>query len=226
MLLLWIALAPAMAPAAQFSFHGVSDFFGTTIVTADGSPVEIWGTITIDTDVLAAAFPDGNVTTYNHSSGSAIGTSFLSATIYSNGISGTPILLSSGASDQLIDYNPDPDFGGLYITLGYEQENGGIFTRSVLNLTTNTPLPTILIGGVLLPDLSQASDLYFDVSSSVGPNGAEETLFAGGLVDALAIAAVPEPATWALVIIGFGAIGAGTRRRRTDAAGRALSKAC
>jgi hypothetical protein len=31
-----------------------------------------------------------------------------------------------------------------------------------------------------------------------------------------AVAAVPEPATWALMLIGFGAIGFGMRRRRAD----------
>ncbi len=31
-----------------------------------------------------------------------------------------------------------------------------------------------------------------------------------------AVAAVPEPATWALMMLGFGAIGFGMRRRRTD----------
>lgn len=33
--------------------------------------------------------------------------------------------------------------------------------------------------------------------------------------DNIAVSAVPEPASWALLIIGFGAVGAGMRRRRT-----------
>lgn len=36
--------------------------------------------------------------------------------------------------------------------------------------------------------------------------------------DNLAFASVPEPATWALLILGFGVIGAGMRRRATGAA--------
>ena len=35
----------------------------------------------------------------------------------------------------------------------------------------------------------------------------------GGI--SLSIAAVPEPATWAMMIIGFGAVGVAARRRRT-----------
>jgi len=37
----------------------------------------------------------------------------------------------------------------------------------------------------------------------------------GVLLDAVSIQAVPEPATWAIMILGFGAIGLQIRRRRT-----------
>ena len=35
--------------------------------------------------------------------------------------------------------------------------------------------------------------------------------------------AVPEPATWAMLMLGFGAIGASLRRRKADALGDALT---
>lgn len=37
----------------------------------------------------------------------------------------------------------------------------------------------------------------------------------GGLTPASPLSAVPEPATWAMMLLGFGAIGAGLRRRRS-----------
>ena len=40
----------------------------------------------------------------------------------------------------------------------------------------------------------------------------------GVFLDAVSLAAVPEPATWALMILGFGAIGGALRRRRATPA--------
>ncbi len=38
--------------------------------------------------------------------------------------------------------------------------------------------------------------------------------FRGSIIDSIAIAAVPEPTTWALMILGFGMVGSALRRRR------------
>ncbi len=45
--------------------------------------------------------------------------------------------------------------------------------------------------------------------------GVSDTL--GGYVDSIKLTAVPEPATWAMMIMGFGGIGAVLRRRRAPA---------
>ena len=47
--------------------------------------------------------------------------------------------------------------------------------------------------------------------------GTSETL--GGYVDDIKLTAVPEPSTWAMMIMGFGTAGALLRRRRVRAAG-------
>jgi len=41
--------------------------------------------------------------------------------------------------------------------------------------------------------------------------------FTGALVDGNPVDPVPEPATWAMLIAGFGLVGAASRRRRTSA---------
>ena len=58
-------------------------------------------------------------------------------------------------------------------------------------------------------DLSGFTDL---VSLQFGPAGS------GGYtaIDNIAVVAVPEPATWGLMLMGFGAMGMATRRRRTS----------
>eukprot|EP01041_Mallomonas_annulata_P019365 gene19365-38671_t len=45
--------------------------------------------------------------------------------------------------------------------------------------------------------------------------GISDTL--GGYVDNIRLTAVPEPATWAMMILGFGGVGAALRRRRASA---------
>lgn len=39
-------------------------------------------------------------------------------------------------------------------------------------------------------------------------------LFRGSIIDSIVITAVPEPATWVLMILGFGIVGSALRRRR------------
>lgn len=62
-------------------------------------------------------------------------------------------------------------------------------------------------------DVSGLGDnpLYYnnDVTASVNGRG-----FASGSVQVTSVGAVPEPGTWALMILGFGAMGVAMRRRR------------
>lgn len=55
--------------------------------------------------------------------------------------------------------------------------------------------------------------VYFD---TIHPTTQLHSAIASGIAAELGIAAVPEPETWALMIIGFGAVGSALRRRRYD----------
>lgn len=55
----------------------------------------------------------------------------------------------------------------------------------------------------------------FDGSAYDDTPGAYQITFAGVTFGPAATGGVPEPATWAMMLMGFGAIGAGLRRRRT-----------
>lgn len=68
------------------------------------------------------------------------------------------------------------------------------------------------------------NDGFFSVDLTTGAATRIGTIGAGNLIGlSLApAAAVPEPGTWAMMLIGFGAIGAATRRRRSAKARLAL----
>lgn len=82
-----------------------------------------------------------------------------------------------------------------------------------------TPAPHFTTSGVLFTTSGVAWNIYrngtdvltgFDGVNYI-PNGSG-TQFAGTFT----LAAVPEPATWGMLILGFAAIGAGMRRRTTS----------
>jgi PEP-CTERM motif len=74
---------------------------------------------------------------------------------------------------------------------------------------------TMLIDPSLNASLTLTTDQIVGGIGNVvlsGPNGGE--LYGDYSVDSVTIAAVPEPATWAMMIIGFGGAGAAMRRLR------------
>ena len=84
----------------------------------------------------------------------------------------------------------------------------------VFGSNTAGSLGTFLFGGnneafYLLPSFGHYS--FYDFRAvPVGEHAARANFLLGGLT----VAAVPEPATWAMMILGFGVIGAAARSRR------------
>lgn len=146
---------------------------------------------------------------------------------------GPAVLLDPQEGDQFLDMNGALASGGIYqdVTgLGAGQQlslsfyvgkwatNGpGQVVYSLVDLGSNSVIGggTRVVGG--------AGDVWERVSlTGVTTSGDVRVQFVGqaffqagpGLDNVSLTAGVPEPAAWALMILGFGAVGAGVRRRR------------
>jgi hypothetical protein len=208
-----LAVAATSADAAvTISFTGdaaygsyVRTYTGSDSFAYDAGTPTVSGKITIDTAAIGAnqatapgAYYDGG------------GAAFLTGSFFSTGA--TP-LLSGSVVGQLI--TSDPDFGTASVELYFETiDPDGFKHSSVFTLTSNSALPAITVGGILLPDFSQATDLTFLVTNQEGPNDNYVETYSSGYVTSVAIAAVPEPASWAMMVSGFGLVGGVLRRRQ------------
>ena len=80
------------------------------------------------------------------------------------------------------------------------------------------------LAGTISHSTSTPTNLDWQIFSAnfvaTGPNILSFTNLTGGpnegiLLDAVSVTGVPEPGTWAMMVLGFGAIGFATRRRRS-----------
>jgi hypothetical protein len=109
-----------------------------------------------------------------------------------------------GTSTQLYVIDTDLD------VLAKQNNNGGVLT-TVGSLGTN-------LGSRTSFDISGTDAIAFNGNTLYNVNLGTGALSAVGKTDralfGIAIAAVPEPATWAMMILGFGVVGYSMRRRR------------
>lgn len=84
----------------------------------------------------------------------------------------------------------------------------GSFSNSFTGLPNNSATFTNYTSGNIVITGSGPTTLTFT------QNGGDD--FRGSIIDNVSIAAVPEPATWGMMILGFGLVGAAVRRRRTN----------
>jgi PEP-CTERM motif len=139
----------------------------------------------------------------------------------------------NGPSDLQVDYLVNPFSPGnpssLTIsfapTTAFALDFTTLFNPTSVAFTLSTGFTTSAVGpdyGANPEFIGFVSSTQFDsITLSVGtcdPNGVCPSWVVADVINAdAAVAAVPEPSTWAMMILGFGGIGAMTYRRRKSA---------
>ena len=195
-----IAAAPAQATVVVLNYSGAIEYsasYGgpTNAVYAIGTPFS--GTLTYDTGAIPS-YNDGTTATYYGSFGSlslTIGSFSAIEDSYLNGfIRHTPLTEILAYGDVLSISTPNPFINGHNFPVQW-----GLDYNDMTRTAMSSPL---------LPAQYPNSPPGF-VRFYIGDNNGFSTGFAN-----LTAAAVPEPATWAIMILGFGAIGAAIRSKR------------
>jgi PEP-CTERM motif len=127
------------------------------------------------------------------------------------------------AQSKVLVANGDEDFAGVLVTsagaLGFD-----VYLNDLGPLTVNFYNGASLLGSIaFLADANSTNNFQFaGITSAIPITSFRFTSTAGGtfntgidnlLAAAPSTGAVPEPATWALLLVGFGLIGASMRRR-------------
>jgi hypothetical protein len=124
---------------------------------------------------------------------------------------------SSSADIDLIDRR---DSGDTYGISSFAGGATGNFSNNVLNPPISTTISGTTLTGVLDPSLCSLPDNQCGDFVSVGIH--LQLANAGFSVNPLPpiffVSSVPEPATWAVMLVGFGALGAAMRRSHTRVA--------
>ncbi|WP_181160087.1 Npun_F0296 family exosortase-dependent surface protein [Sandaracinobacter neustonicus] len=137
---------------------------------------------------------------------------------------GTSYLSVLGGGSATIYFAPD--------TKSFQFDWGSIDTYNTLTVTSSTGIYTIVPGSSSFPNTADGNQHAHGTNGRVtvwgdvaGETFSSITLTSGTNsfeIDNLATIAVPEPATWAMLIVGFGLVGFAARRREQRLA-RAIS---
>lgn len=101
---------------------------------------------------------------------------------------------------------------------------GATITSIMSSLATNVDFTSVTLNGSDFK-ISQTGDVEFRFLKDLPVTSGPQTLVVNGKSGgagsysgtlSFALAAVPEPASWAMMILGFGGIGGVLRRRRSD----------
>ncbi len=206
-----LAFAPTAAQAAvTINFSGLtlpyqsdtSELGSYEVVTTsaditrsiDTEAQAVSGSIVIDTTKIGPNQAVGPDVLYS-------GKNFVTLTFASTGV--TPTILKGALSEQSID-----SVNGLSFRLFDE---AGTYGYTFL-LAGIEPLETSIFDGILLPDFTKASALIFVGFSDQDVGDTSTRRVSSGVVTTIT-QAVPEPATWAMMLVGFGLVGTALRRR-------------
>jgi len=142
--------------------------------------------------------------------------------------SGTPTSPSITANFGATISGPSATFDDIFqFTIPQNGSGSGSISTSFSSLVDQLTLNQVLINGTAYPLISSSGGQSLAVTGVPILNGVMNTIEVKGVTSATAVAAtytgtatfaagaVPEPASWAMMIGGFGLIGAAMRRRRT-----------
>lgn len=144
------------------------------------------------------AIADGNLTP------AAGSTQFTELLTFTTDVGGLLNVLISTVTGENGDIN-DTDFGNIFLT--------GTGITGQVNIPNFTPDPSESNNRNNIPLVGPGT---FTLSISGTP--ASQNAALGGTLAFRSVAAVPEPGTWALMLLGFGAVGFSMRRRRQTGA--------
>ncbi len=187
------SLLAAITAAAPANAQTVIDFDsppsnGVTTYTVSGvtfSTVSPTGTLTFPTTPNSTS---GLLATFSSGAFSELRADFMSA-------------LTGTVSVDLGDFGADPDLLFLELFDGGATSLG--FTSLAASASDST-LFTLTLSG---------SNIAFAIFGSRSPSVSGSSVFADNFTF-ISTGAVPEPASWAMMLLGFGAIGVSLRRRR------------
>ena len=202
----------------------------STVALAVSAPASA-KTVVISTTTISATSPtgstvysDGSVSASDTLSFSADGAAFLqyncvpgsgcineygtnAAGVLTSGSHNTSYANTPGGTETYSGYN----YGALLatLTLGASSQTVQVFPANAASgLGSSTPPSYLRYDGTLGSLFGSFASGDGSITFSVADTGFNDN--AGGF----SVAAVPEPATWLMMIVGFGAIGAGMRARR------------
>jgi hypothetical protein len=210
------SVAGSAEAAVTFDFTGTPSFGlsvrhfvdGRDDVTQGDASQPVGGSFTIDTAAAGPNTADAPAVSYQPGN-----TPFITARFSGPAVAGIgPLLYDRGVATHYVDAD---GFDTAIISYSFEDiDSTGRFTRSTYELS-GFGVTTTVLDGILLPDFSKATDVTFSLTSQFGTDDDYYEYFAAGTADIADVAAVPEPATWGMMLLGFGLVGTAARRRRT-----------
>jgi hypothetical protein len=201
-----VAAAPAAASVTSFTGGAASPSAGFTVIDNFDADTGITGTQGLGADYILTTNHDGN--------GAPPANSVPFDTNYLSVLGGGTVSINFSALTALTVHAFEFDWGSIdaYNTLVIHGSGGD---------------KTIVPGSASFPNDANGNQInagtngLFKVVGDKGETFSSITLSSGANsfeVDNLAIAGVPEPASWAMMLVGFGGLGALLRRRRGVAA--------
>jgi len=118
-----------------------------------------------------------------------------------------PIVNAEGTNSFSSSFTISDPLAGIYSISGDTSTPGVIFVGTVYNLIIGTTPSGFSAFGLPLTNLA-AGDYRLTING-ISPNSGS---FTGNV--RITTGAVPEPGTWALMLLGFGAVGLAMRRKR------------